>query len=130
MQKGHVLEFLCQSCQGPVDFSIFELDKREGEVTCSHCSLIYDFSDENLKRQLKKFEDLCRQIQISEEILSNTAIGIYAGGKEVKIPFKLLLTRLNSTLELMIGNKPISITFRIEPTTSGGLPGGGLPPKK
>lgn len=115
MQKGHQLEFSCQSCQNPVAFSIFELEKKEGEISCPECSLIYDFSDETLRRQLKKFESLCKQIQQSEEILSNTSIGVTIGDREVKIPFKLLLTRLNSTLDLMVGDKPLSIIFRIEP---------------
>lgn len=116
MQKGHVLEFSCQSCQKPIIFSLFELEKKEGHVKCPECKIIYDFEDETLLRQLRKFEALCRQIQASEEILSNTSIGLFVGDKEVKIPFKLLLTRLNSTLDLILDDKPLSIRFRIEPT--------------
>lgn len=116
MQKGHILEFACQECQSPIQFSIFELENREGEIPCNKCETIYDFSDPTLKRQLKKFEALCRQIQQSEEILSNTSIGIFVGEQEVKVPFKLLLTRLNSTLDLIVGDKPLSIIFRIEPS--------------
>jgi hypothetical protein len=115
MQKGHLLQFTCQACQSPVCFSIFDLEKNEGELTCSHCSLLYDFGDDTLRRQLRKFENLCRQIHLSEEILSNTSIGIHVGDREVKIPFRILLTRLNSSLDLMIGNKPLTITFRLEP---------------
>jgi hypothetical protein len=114
MQKGHFLQFSCQTCQNPIQFSVFELEKDEG-IKCSECGLVYDFSDEGLKRQLRKFENLCRQIQLSEEILSNTSVGIYIGDREVKIPYKLLLTRLNSTLDLMVGDRPLTITFRIEP---------------
>ncbi len=33
----------------------------------------------------------------------------------MKIPFKLLLTRLNSTLDLMVGDDPLTIRFRVEP---------------
>jgi NAD-dependent SIR2 family protein deacetylase len=115
MQKGHLLQFSCQSCQQAVCFSVFELEKNQGCVTCANCQLAYDFSDEVLMRQLIKFNDLCRQIQISEEILSNTSVGIYVGDREVKIPFKILLSRLNSTLNLMMGDHPLTITFRIEP---------------
>jgi hypothetical protein len=115
MQKGHLLQFSCQSCQNPVQFSVFDIEKNE-EIRCSECGLIYDFSDEVLRRQLRKFENLCRQIQLSEEILSHTSVGIYIGDREVKIPYKLLLTRLNSTLDLMVGDCPLTITFRIEPT--------------
>ena len=114
MQKGHVLQFCCQSCQHLVQFSVFEIEKNK-TVQCSECSLLYDFNDETLIRHLQKFENLCRQIQSSEEILSNTSIGIYLGDREIKIPYKLLLTRLNSTLDLMVGNRLLTITFRIEP---------------
>lgn len=113
MQKGHFLQFCCQSCQHSIQFSLFNLE--DSRIPCSNCGIVYDFNEEGLKRQLKKFEDLCRQIQLSEEILSNTSVGIYMGDREIKIPYKLLLTRLNSTLDLMVGDKPLAITFRIEP---------------
>lgn len=116
MQKKHKLHFSCQSCQHPVYFSIFDLDERDALVHCSQCSKKYAFHDEILKRQLKKFEALCVQLVDSEEILSNTAVGIDIGEHHVKVPYKLLLTRLNSSLELMIGNQPVSIAFRMEPT--------------
>src|ERR1700722_3814205 len=111
MQKGHFLQFCCQSCQNPIQFSVFDLEKSEG-IQCSECGFLYDFNDEVLRRQLRKFENLCRQIQLSEEILSNTSVGIYLGDREVKIPYKLLLTRLNSTLDLMVGDRPLTIIFR------------------
>lgn len=115
MQKGHYLHFCCQVCQQSIQFSVFHLEKNE-KIICPSCSLVYDFGEESLKRQLLKFENLCRQIQLSEEILSNTSIGICIGDREVKIPYKLLLTRLNSTLDLMVGDRPLTIIFRIEPT--------------
>ena len=115
MQKGHCLQFSCQACRHPVQFSIFEIETQEN-IVCSECKLHYDFNDETLKRQLKKFDSLCQQIQCSEEILSNTSVGIYIDDqREIKIPYKLLLTRLNSTLNLMVGERPLTITFRIEP---------------
>lgn len=115
MQKGHYLQFSCQNCQHPIQFSVFDLEKNE-QIKCAECGLTYDFNDEVLMRQLRKFENLCRQIQLSEEILSNTSVGIYLGDREIKIPYKLLLTRLNSTLDLVVGDRPLTISFRIEPT--------------
>ena len=115
MQKGHLLEFSCQGCHHPVSFSVFELEKPVCQVNCIHCQKKYAFTDATLQQQLKKFANLCRQLYESEEILGNAAVGIDVGEHHVKIPFKLLLTRLNSSLELMIGNKPVSILFRIEP---------------
>lgn len=115
MQKKPLLQFNCQGCTHPVSFSVFDLEDRDALLCCSQCKKKYAFNDEILKRQLKKFEALCLQIVDSEEILGDTAIGIDIGEHHVKVPYKLLLTRLNSCLDLVIGDKPLSISFRIEP---------------
>jgi len=114
MQKGHVLQFECLRCQAPVHFSIFTLDEDSG-ICCENCQKKYALSDETLKRQLCKFEALCRQIHISEEILGNTAVGIDVGEHHIQIPYKILLTRLTSNLTLKMGNDQIQINFRMEP---------------
>jgi hypothetical protein len=114
MQRGNSLEFECQSCQHPVRFSVFEIEHHP-DITCPHCWKKYLLDDPTLCRQLQKFEALCRQIHESEEILGTTSVGIDVGSKQVKIPFKLLLTRLSSCLDLKIGDKPLSISFRFEP---------------
>ena len=115
MQKGHVLEFDCQSCHTPIPFSVFDLDSPHCQVTCSSCQQKYALDDETLARQIKKFAALCRQLIESEEILGHTNVGVNVGDQVVKIPYRLLLTRLSSSLDLMIGDKPLSIHFRIEP---------------
>lgn len=115
MQKGHQLEFTCCGCKNEVAFSLFEIEKGNHLVKCSHCGKGFSFDDETLLRQLKKFEKLCMQIRDSEEILGRTSVGIDVNGHSVQIPFKLLLTRLSSTLDLLIGDQPLSIHFRIEP---------------
>lgn len=114
MQRGNVLEFECQKCQKEVSFSVFDLEAKQA-ITCTHCSKQYSFADETLIRQLKKFTALCTQIRESEEILGNAAVGVNMGDRSVKIPFKLLLTRLNSNLELKLGEQNVSIAFRLEP---------------
>jgi hypothetical protein len=116
MQKGHRLQIKCKSCKEPICFSVFELEKAKHQLECEHCQRKYAFSDEALLRQIKMFESLCRTIKDSEEILSNTAIGIDVGDRHVKIPYKLLLTRLSSSLDLLIDGEPLSIFFRIEPS--------------
>ena len=115
VQKGHVLRFACTKCQNPVQFSVLQLDGKHSTLTCAHCEKSYSFADEALKRQLRTFEALCRQILASEEILSDASVGIDVGGKQVKVPYKLLLTRFNSSLELDIGGVPLTIDFRLEP---------------
>lgn len=113
VQKGHVLRFLCVECQNPIQFSV--LESQLNSLVCIYCEKTYSFIDSKLKRQLQKFERLCRQIADSEEILSHTNVGIDVGERKIKIPFKLLLTRFNNSLELEIGGAPLSIDFRLEP---------------
>jgi hypothetical protein len=113
MQKGHNLEFKCLSCQSPVTFSVFSLDG--ADVQCHTCKKKYAFTDPVFIRQLKKFEALCCQIHDSEEILGSASVGIDVGDHHVKVPYKLLLTRLSSHLDLNMAGQKVSIFFRIEP---------------
>lgn len=92
------------------------VDENEELVSCKKCSKKYGFGHET-KRQLKKFAALCRQIQESEEILSNASVAVDVGPHNVKIPFKILISRLKSTLDLNIGGERLVITFRIQPAT-------------
>lgn len=114
MQKGHLLEFECVDCQKPVAFSVTTTDLKP--IQCEHCQKKYVFSDPVLVRQLRKFQDLCKQIHESEEILGMTHVGIDVNGQSIKVPYRILLTRLNSSLDLMLGDQPLSIRFRIEPS--------------
>lgn len=115
MQKGYNLQFSCLCCSSPVRFSIFELDSHAA-LNCQECSKTYAFTDPVLIRQVKKFEALCRQIHESEEILGQASIGVDVGEHHVKVPYKLLLTRLSSCLDLHMNGNVVSIAFRSEPT--------------
>lgn len=115
MQKGYHLVFTCQSCQHPVPFSVLDLKHEEGDIHCAGCGVCYRFGDPTLRRQIEKFEALCEQIAESEEILSNTSVGIHVSGQEVRVPYRILLTRLNSKLDLVMGDQKLTIAFRMEP---------------
>lgn len=116
MQKGHRLQIACKGCKKPIEFSVFELEKGDHKIECAFCQKIYVFEDETLLRQIKLFDTLCRTIRDSEEILSQTAVGIDVGDRHVKIPYKILLSRLSSNLDLKVGDEHVSIIFRIEPS--------------
>ncbi len=115
MKNNHTLHFKCLSCDHHIDFSPFDLDQNTFLV-CKGCGKEYAFNDPAFIRQLKKFDALCRQIRESEEILGSASVGVDVGEHHVKVPYKLLLTRLSSVLELNIGGKVVSIVFRVEPT--------------
>jgi hypothetical protein len=110
----------CLCCKRPVAFSISDLDTSDLDApyqytSCPECGKKYGLQGETLKRQLKMFAALCRQIQQSEEILGNTAVAVDVGPHNVKIPFKLLLTRLKSTLDLQVGDTKLVVTYRVQP---------------
>ena len=108
-------ELDCRECRQPVTFSLFDLADVK-LVSCTHCGKKYGLGEENLTRQLKKFAALCRHIQESEEILGTAGVAVTVGKDEIKIPFKILLTRLKSTLDLQVGQERLAISFRVEPT--------------
>lgn len=83
-------------------------------IVCSQCEKRYAF-DSSLLVQLQQFEALCRQIHASSSILGSTAIAIDVGSHHVKVPFNILLTRLSSVIDLQMGEKRVSIAFRVEP---------------
>ncbi|MBJ7449880.1 MAG: hypothetical protein JHC93_05930 [Parachlamydiales bacterium] len=115
MQRGHNLQFNCISCKNVINFSVLNSKEMEKPLSCPNCQKSYTFSNEDLLRKLQKFEALCRQIHESEEILGDTAIAIDINNNQVKVPFRLLLTRLSSVLELKMGEHKVDIIFRIEP---------------
>jgi hypothetical protein len=121
MQRGPHLAFSCVSCEKPVTFSVWGVSETTYPLICSHCQKKYLFSNEMLK-QLKQFEALCLQIQQSEEILGSTHVAIDIGSHSVKVPYRLLLTRLSSVMNLKIGEKKLEIAFRTEPLIDCKLP--------
>lgn len=115
MQKGHQLEFSCIHCNHRVTFSVLNAKGAPKPISCLHCKKSYSFANTLLQEKLRKFEALCRQIHESEEILGDTAVAIDVDGHHVKVPYRLLLTRLSSLLELKVGDQKLDIAFRIEP---------------
>ncbi|MBS0635574.1 MAG: hypothetical protein JSR37_08945 [Verrucomicrobia bacterium] len=117
MTETGCFELDCIECKSPITFSILDLDAPTNIVTCSNCQKKYALGEETLKRQLKKFAALCRQIQDSQEILGDANVAVDIAGKSVQVPFKLLLTRLKSQLNLQIGKARLCVTFRVEPNS-------------
>jgi hypothetical protein len=125
VQLGSMLQFNCVSegCSHAIKFAILDV-KDDQRLTCAACGQSYFFNKE-LVCALAKFDRLCRAIHESEAILSDTNVAVNVGGHEVKVPFRLLLTRLNTSLTLRITQEingkriehPIDVQFRLEPLT-------------
>jgi len=118
LQIGDTLEFVCvnEECDEAVRFSIFKVSKNL-TVSCPACGNEYKFT-KNLVDKIIKFEKLCLAVNEAEDILSDTKVSIDVSGHNVKVPFRLLLTRLNTQLDLDIKDKQIKIKFRMTPLES------------
>jgi hypothetical protein len=101
------------NCSEILAFSILDADK-ETEVCCRTCGKRYVFNSE-LLRKFKKFARLVSAVQDAEEILGKTNVGLDIQGHSVQVPYRILLTRLNTFLTLDIGGEKFNFRLRVEP---------------
>lgn len=115
MEDFDTLEFICtvDSCRKVIPFSPLKIEKNPA-IECPHCKKQYTF-ERKLVDQFKKFEKLIMAVRDAKEILGNTSVGINVDGNQIKIPYKLLLTRMNTLLTLDVGGNTITFKFRVEP---------------
>jgi len=113
--KAHHIEFQCVGCGNPVAFSILQVDAA-GRLACATCGKGYGFTSELLDK-VRLFERLLAAVYDARDLLGSANVGIAFRDEEVKVPYRLLLTRLNSLLTLNIGEKETVFRFRVEPLT-------------
>lgn len=113
MLTTDAFEFTCPKCRSIASFSLSDAALEEFFCSCPDCSTTYGFQKE-LAQRIGLFANLCKQIKKSEAILSDAAVAVDVGPHQIKVPFKLLLTRLRSTLDLMINNQKLTISYRTE----------------
>ena len=113
------MEFDCVACEKAVSFSIADIDTNKTqsdriELHCANCKKKYIF-DQKLSGQLNRFHDLILSVQNAKDIIGSINVGITINGHTVKIPYRILLTRMNPTVKLNIGEHEINFKFRVEP---------------
>ena len=115
MSNGNEIEFPCvnDGCGQILSFSAVDpiCDK---VIVCPSCKKNYEF-DESLMAKLRKFDNLIRSVREAEDILGDINVGIDVEGHSVEVPYRLLLTRMNSFLTLKIGGREVKFRFRVEP---------------
>ena len=114
------IDFDCidEECGRTVQFNLMNLEKNDGLVTCVHCHRGYEF-DEDFRQKLGKPKTLVLSVKDAEDILGNVNIAVTTPAGEVKIPYQLLLTRLNTLITLDVSGRKIDFNFRIEPLNDG-----------
>jgi PHP family Zn ribbon phosphoesterase len=112
------VDFECfeQDCEGVISFNLKSALNKQFQAICPKCHRSYKF-DSELKEKLVKLNDLIAAIRKAEDILGSCSVAVVLPEKTVKVPYALLLTRLNTMITLSLNNKDVDFHFRVEPAS-------------
>ncbi|MDD3118531.1 MAG: hypothetical protein PHQ27_05095 [Victivallales bacterium] len=112
------IDFPCMApeCRGSISFNLLDVRKKDFQVVCPVCHTPYEF-DAELRDKLCRMCDLIISIRRAEDILGNCNVSVNVAGGEVKIPYALLLTRLNTIITLQLGGKDVDFHLWVEPSS-------------
>lgn len=115
MKQDSTIEFRCvnEQCKEILSFSILAVDERTA-VRCVGCGKEYVFNGE-LRDKFQKFAKLVEAVRDAEDILGQTNVGLDIMGHSVQVPYRILLTRMNTFLTLDIGGTKFNFRLRVEP---------------
>jgi hypothetical protein len=102
-------------CTEVIQFNLMQLKEDKGLLKCPCCHRQYEFVDDVFIGKLEKLRKLLLAVQDAEEILGDCNVGVTTLNGEVKIPYRLLLTRLNTMISLEVGGRKVDFHFRVEP---------------
>jgi hypothetical protein len=112
------IDFACMQddCDGIVKFNLIDVAKKSFQTSCPECRRPYEF-DEGLREKLNKLLKLILVVREAEPILGDCNVSVTVAGGEVKIPYALLLTRLNTMITLNVGDKKVDFHLWVEPSS-------------
>ena len=120
MKKNNaVLDFKCleENCTGVVKFNLNELELNgDMQILCPECHRPYEF-DAALSGKFRLLANLVTALREAEPILGSANVAVAVPGGEVKVPYVLLLTRLNTMITLDFGEKKVDFHVLVEPTS-------------
>ena len=115
MQMPEVDFECCENeCSGIISFKLKNALNPRFQAICPKCHRSYQFEPE-LQDKLTKLKDLIIAVRKSKDILGDCNVAVEMPGKSIKIPYALLLTRLNTMITLNLGDKDVDFHFRVEP---------------
>ena len=111
------LDFSClaENCGGVVKFDLASVADPEFQAVCPVCHRAYEF-DGTLRDKLTRMMNLISAIRDSEDILGDSVVSVNVAGGGVRIPYALLLTRLNTLISLEIAGRKIDFHLWVEPS--------------
>ena len=116
--NGATLDFCCKKsgCDGVIKFNLADVVDPDFQAVCPTCHNAYALDDE-LRDKLKRMLELIIAIRNSEDILGDSVVSVNVAGGEVRIPYALLLTRLNTMITLDIGGSKTDFHLWVEPSS-------------
>jgi len=110
------VDFVCldSECKAVVAFNLMDLEASHGEVTCPGCRRGYAF-DKVFLDKLRRLRNLIAAVREAQDLLGEVNVAVTTPMGEVKIPYWLLMTRLNTLVSLDVGGQTVDFHFRIEP---------------
>lgn len=112
------IDFHCfdPECGGIVKFNLADVARDDFQAVCPKCHHSYAL-DARLRDKLGRMLELVIAIRRAEDILGDSNVSVNVAGGEVKIPYALLLTRLNTLITLEAGDRKVDFHLWIEPSS-------------
>lgn len=111
------LDFKCLSdgCDGIIKFDLNQVADPDFQAVCPVCHRAFAL-DETLRDKLIRMMKLVSSIRDCEDILGDSMVAVKVAGGEVKVPYALLLTRLNTMITLEFGGRKTDFHLWVEPS--------------
>jgi len=112
------IDFQClnKDCRSGVKLSLAEIGDPEFQAVCPRCKATYEL-DDTLRDRLLRMLDLVQTIRRCEDILGDASVAVATADDEVRVPYALLLTRLNTMISLEMGGEKVNFHLWIEPAS-------------
>ena len=112
------IDFKCfvDDCTGVVKFNLADIGRRDFQAVCPVCHRAYTLEAE-LRDKLGRMLELIQALRSSEDILGDSFVSVNVAGGEVRVPYALLLTRLNTMITLELGGKKVDFHLWVEPSS-------------
>lgn len=111
-----MVDFACldDECKASVTFNLMDNQSEPDRIVCSRCRREYHL-DAAFLDKLRRLRQLILTVQESADLLGDVNVAVTTPQGEVKIPYWLMLTRLNTIITLDLGGKKVDFNFRVEP---------------
>ena len=106
------VDFHCldDNCHNVIQFSLGDIIRKDFQAVCSKCHKTYSF-DAQLRDKLTRMLELVAAVRNAEDILGDSNVAVNVAGGSVRVPYSLLLTRLNTLVTLEMGGKKGGFSF-------------------